>query len=83
MKYTLLHAHTEYSNLKIIDSINRFDRMVDYAWDLGLSGLAITDHDCLSGSFGAIDLYRTKLRKEWANKYPEVDFLDTISPRRN
>ena len=74
MKYTLLHAHTEYSNLKIIDSINRFDRMIDYAWDLGLSGLAITDHDCLSGSFGAIDLYRTKLRKEWTNKYPEVDF---------
>ena len=31
MKYTLLHAHTEYSNLKIIDSINRFDRMIDYA----------------------------------------------------
>ena len=73
-KYLLLHAHTEYSNLKIIDSTNRFDRMIDYAWELGLGGLAITDHDCLSGTFKAIDLYRNKLKTEWANRYPDIDF---------
>ncbi len=72
--YTSLHNHTEYSNLKIIDSINRFDRMVDYAWELGLSGLALTDHDCLSGSLQALDIYKAKLKKEWANAYPETEF---------
>ena len=33
--YISLHTHSEYSNIKIIDSINRIDRMIDYAWELG------------------------------------------------
>ena len=65
MKYVSLHNHSEFSNLKIIDSINKFSNMINYAWELGLSGLALTDHDCLSGSFEAIDLYRQKLKTEW------------------
>lgn len=48
--------------------------MVDYAWDLGLSGLALTDHDCLSGSLQALDIYKAKLKKEWANLYPDTEF---------
>ena len=71
--YTLLHAHTEYSNIKVIDSINRFNRMVDYAWDLGLSGIAITDHDCLSGSLQALDIYKAKLKKEWTALHPDEE----------
>jgi DNA polymerase-3 subunit alpha len=73
-RYGLLHAHSEYSNIKIIDSTNRFDRMVDYAWKLGLSSLAMTEHDCLSGTLYALDVYRDKLKKEWSNKYPEIEF---------
>ncbi len=73
-QYFSVHNHTQYSNLKIIDSINRFDRMVDYAWDVGLSGLALTDHDCLSGTMEAMDIYRAKLKTEWVKKYPEIEF---------
>lgn len=73
-RYILLHAHSEYSNIKIIDSTNRFDRMVDYAWELGMGGLAMTEHDCLSGTLFALDVYRDKLKKEWSNLYPEKDF---------
>lgn len=72
--YGLLHAHSEYSNIKIIDSTNRFDRMVDYAWELGLSSLAMTEHDCLSGTLYALDVYRSKLEKEWSKAYPDVEF---------
>ena len=72
--YCGLHNHTEYSNVKVIDSINRFSRMVDYAWDLNMSGLALTDHDCLSGTLQALDIYKAKLKKEWANAYPETEF---------
>lgn len=72
--YTLLHAHSEYSNIKIIDSINRFERMVDYAWELNLTGIAMTEHDCLSGTLYALDVYRSKLEKEWKNLYPDEDF---------
>ena len=74
MKYVSLHNHSEFSNLKIIDSINKFSNMINYAWELGLSGLALTDHDCLSGSFEAIDLYRQKLKSEWKNKYEDKEF---------
>lgn len=72
--YIGLHNHTQYSNVKLIDSINRFERMVDYAWDLGLSGLAETEHDCLSGTMEALDVYRAKLKKEWNNLHPEEEF---------
>ena len=71
--YIGLHNHTEYSNIKVIDSINRFNRMVDYAWDLGLSGLALTDHDCLSGTLQALDIYKAKLKKEWTALHPDEE----------
>lgn len=73
-QYCGLHNHSQYSNMKIIDSINRFNLMVDYAWDLGLSGLAMTEHDCLSGTVEALDVWRNKLNKEWKNAYPETEF---------
>ena len=72
--YLGIHNHTEYSNLKIIDSTNRSNRMIDYAWDMGMSGLCFTDHDCLSGTLKELDEYRAKLKKEWATMYPEIDF---------
>lgn len=74
MKYVSLHNHTEYSNIKIIDSINRFELMVDYAWDLGLGGLAMTEHDFLGGTLKALDVYKKKLETEWKKKYPDIDF---------
>lgn len=72
--YLGCHNHTEYSNLKIIDSTNRSERMIDYAWDIGLSGLVFTDHDCLSGTLKELDEYRAKLKKEWSALYPEKEF---------
>ncbi len=71
--YCGLHNHTEFSNLKVIDSTNRFNRMVDYAWSLGMGGLALTDHDCLSGSLQALDIYKAKLKKEWSALNPEKE----------
>ena len=73
--YFSSHNHTEFSNLRIIDSINRFDRMVDYAWDLNLRGVALTDHDCLSGSLRALDIYKAKLQKEWSAIHPDEEFI--------
>lgn len=68
--YFGIHNHSQYSNVKIIDSINRFNRMVDYAWDLGMSGICMTEHDCLSGTMEALDVYRAKLDKEWEAIHP-------------
>ena len=45
-KYISIHNHTEFSNIKIIDSINRAERLINYAYELGLSGLAIPNKFC-------------------------------------
>lgn len=44
-----VHSHSHYSNIRLIDSINRPKDLLKTAADLGMNGLAITDHECLSG----------------------------------
>ena len=63
--YALLHAHSDFSNIKIIDSINRYSRSIDYAWELGLSSVAMTEHDCVSGSLKYIKAFRKKITEDW------------------
>ena len=41
------HNHTVYSNLRLIDCINKPKALIDKAIQLGLSGIAITDHEAL------------------------------------
>jgi len=57
------HFHTEYSNLRLSDSLNKLTNSIDYAIKLGLSGVTITDHECLSGHIKAIQ-HRKKLREK-------------------
>jgi DNA polymerase III subunit alpha len=59
-KYASLHAHTQYSNLKVIDSINKENDLIDNAYSKGLSAIAITDHDTLSGHIKAIQYFKSK-----------------------
>ena len=47
-EYFGIHNHTEYSNIRLLDSINRPKDLIKKAIELGLSGIAITDHECLS-----------------------------------
>jgi len=47
-KYFNCHNHTEYSNIRLLDSINRPKDLIKKAIELGLSGIAITDHECLA-----------------------------------
>ena len=44
-----VHSHTHYSNIRLLDCINRPVELIKRALELGLGGIAITDHDCLSG----------------------------------
>ncbi len=56
--YTSLHNHTDYSNLRLIDSINTVPKLIDRAFELGLKGVAITDHESVSGHIKAINHYK-------------------------
>ena len=51
--YFGIHNHTMYSNLRLIDAINKPDDLINKAIELGLSGIAITDHECLSAHIEA------------------------------
>ena len=45
--YFDIHAHTEYSNIRLLDAINHPKQLIDRAIELGLSGCSITDHEAL------------------------------------
>lgn len=70
MSYYLLHNHTdEGSNLRLIDTINRVEPLLQRAFDLGASGLAITDHESLSAHVSAEDILERKRKEndQWNN----------------
>ena len=45
-----IHAHTEFSNIRLLDCINKVKPLINRAVENGLSGIAITDHECLSAA---------------------------------
>jgi DNA polymerase-3 subunit alpha len=55
-----------YSNIRLLDCINRPKDLIDKAIELGLSGIAITDHECLSAHM-EINQYA----KELQSTHPE------------
>lgn len=57
------HSHTHFSNLRLLDCICKPKELVDRAIDLGLSGIAITDHECLSAHM-ELNLYSEKIREK-------------------
>lgn len=61
-----VHSHTMYSNLRLLDCINRPKDLINRAIELGLKGIAITDHESLS-SHPEINFYAQELKE----KYPE------------
>ena len=63
-----LHSHTYYSNLRLLDSINDPKDLVNRAIDLGLSGIAITDHECLSAA-PELNIYEKEVGESVSIKY--------------
>lgn len=62
------HSHSEYSNIRLLDCINRPKDLLLTSARLGYAGLTITDHECLSSHVQFLTL--EKELKE-AGKIPE------------
>lgn len=58
------HNHTMYSNLRLIDCINKPKDLIDRAIKLGLSGLAITDHEALCCHI-EVNQYAKKIKEQY------------------
>lgn len=59
--YTSLHNHTDYSNalLGFPDSVNKMENIIQKAYDIGLNGFAITDHEGVSCHIKALKYYNS------------------------
>ena len=64
MSYVSVHNHTHYSNLRLLDCIIKPKDLMDRAYELGLSAVAITDHEALCAHVEAIQHYK----KNYQNK---------------
>lgn len=62
MSYFDNHAHTCYSNLRLIDCIIQPKDLINKAIELGLNGIAITDHESL-GSHIKVNKIAKKIRE--------------------
>lgn len=71
LKYELsLHNHTDFSNFRLRDSINTVESLIDYAIELGHSGVAITEHDTIASHIRA-EKYYNKVKE----KHPEFKLI--------
>ena len=61
-----VHAHTCYSNIRLIDCINRPIDLINRAIAIGLEGISITDHEALCSH-----MIVNKYAKEIKEKYPD------------
>ena len=60
------HTHSDTSNTRLLDSICRVEDLIDKAVKIGLAGIALTDHECLS-NLPAASFYGEKIREEHPN----------------
>lgn len=65
-----LHNHTDYSNLRLRDCINKLDDLINYAGELGHEVVAITDHESISSWIKA-----EKAAKKVKEKYPNLKVI--------
>lgn len=68
MSYFSVHNHSEFSNIRLLDSTNKVEHLFERAIELGLTGFALTDHEVLSGSVQMVQQFK-KLKEE--GKLPE------------
>lgn len=63
--YYSIHNHTDFSNAScgFMDSINKTEDLINYAYEIGLNGLAITDHESVSSHVRAVQHYKSMLEK--------------------
>ncbi|GMX64617.1 DNA polymerase III subunit alpha [Paenibacillus elgii] len=52
------HNHTDYSNIRLLDCTNSVEDLIITASDLSYKGIAITDHESVSGHVQAIKVTR-------------------------
>lgn len=61
-----LHNHSDFSNLRLRDSINKYDSLINYSVELGHEVIAITEHECVSNAI-KIEKHYKKIKEKNPN----------------
>lgn len=61
-----LHNHSDYSNLRLRDSINKVEDLIDYAIELGHEVIAFTEHESVSNAI-KVEKYYKKVKQSHPN----------------
>ena len=77
------HAHTHYSNIRLLDSINTPEKLINYAQEIGLRGIAITDHEALGSHVELDKLQRELLERNSNFKIAKGNEIYLIDSREN
>lgn len=64
MSYFSTHNHSSYSNLRLLDSINRLDDMIKYANEINLKGICLSEHEVLSSHVKFLNHYNKMMKEE-------------------
>ena len=62
MKRFEVHTHSEFSNIRLLDSINKIEKLTNKDIKIGLQGYCLTDHECLAGHM-QLNILAKKLRE--------------------
>ena len=65
-----LHNHSDYSNIRLRDCINKLNELFNYAGELGHKVVALTDHESISGWVKA-----ESAAKKLKEKYPDLKVI--------
>lgn len=63
--YFSIHNHTDYSNIKGLDSTIKVEELINNAIEMGLNGCAITDHETFSGHIEALNVLKKRKNKNF------------------
>ena len=53
-----VHNHTEMSNFRLLDCINKLPNLIERGKEIGLAGMAITDHETIAQSIRVCKLQK-------------------------
>lgn len=65
-----LHSHTDFSNFRLRDCINKIPDLINYAGELSYSCIAITDHETIAGHIKAEEAI-----EKAHEKYPNLKLI--------
>ena len=61
------HNHTRYSNIRLRDALPTPEALIDKAIELGLAGISISEHECVSSHVKANRYYQEKIKEKYPN----------------